>query len=305
MSTPRTNPKVDEFLSKANTWKEESIRLRSICLDSKLTEYLKWRQPCYTFQQGNVVIISAFKEYCALGFFKGSLLRDEQGLLDQPGEHSRAMRHLRFTSVEQIDEMEPIVRAYIDEAIELEKSGASVDFSEGRELPIPEELLEKFDEVPAFKTAFDALTPVGSGLTCWKYQEPSNRRLALREWKSTCRKFSRDWDCETRILCVHLSQAAKERCACIEMRSGRIFDGFGLNECYCGTKLQPIFRFDRCGRRRLLSSSVSRHRHFAHGSDCGRAPFEPRKEEFLERIHIVGLHDEEQRMLGVGPVPPD
>ncbi len=159
MGQPRTDGRVDEYLDRARQWQEESRRLRAICLDTALAETLKWRQPCYTFQDGNVAIISGFSNYCALGFFKGSLLDDPHHVLEQPGEHSRAMRQLRFTSVEEIDRAEPVIRAYIDAAIELEKTGASVDYSEDRDVPVPDELTAKFAELPALKTAFDNLTP--------------------------------------------------------------------------------------------------------------------------------------------------
>jgi uncharacterized protein YdeI (YjbR/CyaY-like superfamily) len=154
-----TNPKVDEFISKSPKWQEELERLRSIVLASGLTEELKWRQPCYSFQGSNIAILGGFKEYCALSFFKGALLKDPQSVLDAPGENTQSARLIRFTSVEEVAAMEPIVKAYIEEAIEVETAGLKVDFKETSEYSMPEELRTKFGENPAFKAAFEALTP--------------------------------------------------------------------------------------------------------------------------------------------------
>ena len=154
----RMNPKVDVFLSKAKKWREEMEKLRTIILDCGLTEELKWGAPCYTFQKSNIVIIQGFKEYCALMFFKGALLNDPNGILIKPGENTQAGRQIRFTNVREIVEMEPILKAYIYEAIEVEKAGLKVDFKKNTET-IPEEFQRKLDELPALKTAFEALTP--------------------------------------------------------------------------------------------------------------------------------------------------
>jgi uncharacterized protein YdeI (YjbR/CyaY-like superfamily) len=153
------NPKVDVYLSKAQKWQEELKKLRMILLDYGLTEELKWRAPCYTFQKSNIVIIQGFKEYCALMFFKGALLNDANGILIKPGENTQAGRQIRFTNVREIVEMETILKAYIYEAIEVEKTGLKVNFKKNTELIIPEEFQNKLDEIPAMKTAFDALTP--------------------------------------------------------------------------------------------------------------------------------------------------
>jgi uncharacterized protein YdeI (YjbR/CyaY-like superfamily) len=152
------NPKVDEFLSKAKKWQEEMEKLRMIIHDCGLTEELKWGKPCYTFQKSNIVIIQGFKEYCALLFFKGALLNDPRGILKKTGENTQAGRQVRFTNVREIAEMEPILKACIYEAIEVEKAGLKVNFQKNPE-PIPEEFQNKLDEIPALKTAFDALTP--------------------------------------------------------------------------------------------------------------------------------------------------
>jgi uncharacterized protein YdeI (YjbR/CyaY-like superfamily) len=155
----RMNPKVDAFIGKAKKWQEELRKLRMIVLDCQLTEELKWGQPCYTFQKSNIVIISGFKEYCALNFFKGALLDDANGILIRPGEHTQAGRQIRFTSVQEIVEMEPILKAYLYEAIEVEKAGLKVNYKETSDYVIPEELQSKLDEIPALRTAFDGLTP--------------------------------------------------------------------------------------------------------------------------------------------------
>jgi uncharacterized protein YdeI (YjbR/CyaY-like superfamily) len=159
MTNGNMNPEVDEYLGKAKKWQQEMTKLRAILLGSQLTEEFKWGKPCYTFQNSNVVMIIGFEEYCALSFLKGALLKDPDGILVAPGEHSQAARQIRFTSVQQIVEMEPRLTVYIDEAIGAEKAGLKVDFRESGELTIPEELQGKFDESPALKTAFDALTP--------------------------------------------------------------------------------------------------------------------------------------------------
>jgi uncharacterized protein YdeI (YjbR/CyaY-like superfamily) len=153
------NPKVDFFFSKAKKWQKELEQLRIIVLDCGLTEELKWGVPCYTFQKSNIVLIHVFKEYCALLFFKGALLNDAKGILVQQTENVQAARQIRFTNVREIVKMEPILKAYIYEAIEVEKAGLKVDFKKTTEFIIPEEFQKKLDKIPAFKTAFKALTP--------------------------------------------------------------------------------------------------------------------------------------------------
>ena len=153
------NPKVDEFLRKAKKWKEEYETLRNIVLDCELTEEFKWMHPCYTFEEKNIVLIHGFKEYCALLFIKGALLKDAHGILIQQTENVQAGRQIRFTNVQEIVDMETILKAYIHEAIEVEKAGLEVNFEKNTESIIPEELQNKFDEIPALKTAFEALTP--------------------------------------------------------------------------------------------------------------------------------------------------
>jgi len=152
----RMNPKVDGYLRKAKKWREETEKLRRISLYCGLTEELKWGKPCYTFQKSNIVIIQGFKEFCALLFCKGALLNDPNGILKKFGW--QAARRILFTNVREIVEMEPILKAYIFEAIEAEKAGLKVNYKKNPE-PIPEEFQNKLDEIPALKAAFDALTP--------------------------------------------------------------------------------------------------------------------------------------------------
>jgi uncharacterized protein YdeI (YjbR/CyaY-like superfamily) len=153
------NPKVDVYLTKAKKWQEELEKLRIIILDCQLAEELKWGKPCYTFEKHNIVIILPLKEYCALLFCKGALLNDANGILITPGENTQAARQIRFTNVREIVEMETILKAYIHEAIEVEKAGLKVNFKKITEFLIPDELQNKLGEIPALKTAFNALTP--------------------------------------------------------------------------------------------------------------------------------------------------
>lgn len=153
------NPKVDAFLRKTQQWQDEFVELRTITLGCGLTEELKWGKPCYTFQKSNIVIIQGFKEYCALMFFKGALLKDEKGILVAMTENTQAARQIRFSNVQEILKMEPILKDYINEAVEVEKAGLEVEFKETSEFPMPEEFQNKLDENPALKTAFEALTP--------------------------------------------------------------------------------------------------------------------------------------------------
>ena len=152
----KKNPKVDGYLRKAKQWQKEFKKLRRIILDCQLTEELKWGKPCYTFQKSNIVIIQGFKEFCALLFCKGALLSDPNGILKTFGW--QAARRIPFTSVREIVEIEPVLKAYIHEAVAAEKAGLEVEFKKNPE-PIPEELQNKLDENPALKTAFRALTP--------------------------------------------------------------------------------------------------------------------------------------------------
>jgi uncharacterized protein YdeI (YjbR/CyaY-like superfamily) len=159
MTKSRTNPKVEFFFSKAKKWQKEFEKLRMIILGCELIEELKWGKPCYTFQKSNIVLIHGFKEYCALLFMKGALLKDAKGILIQQTENVQAARQIRFTDVREIVKMEPILKAYVHEAIDVEKAGLKVNYKKTSEFIIPEEFQKKLDKIPALKTAFNALTP--------------------------------------------------------------------------------------------------------------------------------------------------
>lgn len=196
----KTNPKVDDHFNNVGQWEAELRQLRAIVLDYPFNEAYKWKQPCYVFGKSNVVILSEFKEYCALSFFKGSLLKDPYGLLVAPGENSQSTRMFKFTSVEEITEIKEIVRAYIQEAIDVEKAGLKVELKSKSEYDVPDELLSKFDEDPAFKTAFDALTP-------------GRQKGYLLHFSS--------------------AKQSKSRTDRIEKYRERIFDGKGMQDCVC------------------------------------------------------------------------
>jgi uncharacterized protein YdeI (YjbR/CyaY-like superfamily) len=153
------NPKVDGFIQRADQWKEEFIKLRAIVLDCGLTEELKWGVPCYTVNDKNVVLIHGFKEYCAILFVKGALLKDTHGILITQTENVQAARHMRFTGVREIEEVESILKAYIFEAAEAEKDGRKVQYKGTAEFSFPDELQHKMEENPELRTAFEALTP--------------------------------------------------------------------------------------------------------------------------------------------------
>lgn len=153
------NPKVDGFLSRSEKWREEFEKLRMIILDCQLTEELKWGVPCYTLDNSNVLLIHGFKEYCAILFVKGALLEDERGILITQTENVQSARQIRFTSLQQIIELEAVLKDYINQAIEVEKAGLKVSFKKSTEFSVSDEFQHKLDEIPALKTAFEALTP--------------------------------------------------------------------------------------------------------------------------------------------------
>jgi Uncharacterized protein conserved in bacteria len=169
-------PKVDEYLRKAKKWQKEFKKLRMIVLDCGLTEELKWGHPCYTFQKTNIVLIHGFKEYCALLFFKGALLKDANAILIQQTENVQAARQIRFTNVQEIVRMEAILRAYVRQAIEVEKAGLKVNYKKTSEFKIPEEFQNKLDETPALKTAFDALTPGRQRAYLFYFSQPKQSK---------------------------------------------------------------------------------------------------------------------------------
>lgn len=176
MASGTLNPKVDEFLTKAKKWKPEFEKLRKIVLDCGLTEDFKWMHPCYTFEKKNIVLIHGFKEYCALLFHKGALLQDAQGILIQQTENVQAARQIRFTNVQEIVDMEPILKAYILEAIEVEKAGLEVEFKKTTEFTVPEEFQMKLDQNPALQTAFEGLTPGRQRAYLHYFSEPKQAK---------------------------------------------------------------------------------------------------------------------------------
>lgn len=159
MTDSAKNPLVDAYINKATHWAEEIRILRSVLLGFQLTEKMKWGKPCYSLGKGNVAIIFPFKEYCAIGFFKGSLIKDPDGVLAAPGEHSQAMREIRFTGTQEIKKMDRTLKACISEAIGIEKAGLKVKFAENPVQEIPGELRTRMKKNPALKNAFSLLTP--------------------------------------------------------------------------------------------------------------------------------------------------
>ena len=194
------NPNVDLFLSKLKKWAEECDTLRNIILECQLNEELKWGVPCYTFQNKNILLIQAFKEYCAIGFFKGALLQDAKAVLNKIGENTQAARQIRFTNRQEILQMMPLLKAYIYEAIEVEKAGIKIPFQKNPEA-IPDELKKKLEESPVFKKSFEALTP--------------GRQRAY-------------------ILYFSAPKQSKTRETRIEKYTQQILDGKGFNDCTCG-----------------------------------------------------------------------
>lgn len=195
------NPKVDDFLAKSKKWQTEMQQLRMIVLDCGLKEELKWRVPCYTYKDSNVLIIGGFKECCVLSFIKGILLKDDSQILVAPGENSQSVRIAKFTNGKDIDKLAPILKTYIYEAIEIEKLGLTVELKEKDNLDFPEELINKMEENAKFKRAFEAMT--------------SGRQRGYN---------------------MHFSSAkqAATRIARIEKYTDRIMNGKGINDCVCG-----------------------------------------------------------------------
>lgn len=153
------NPKVEDFLNNATQWKEEFVKLREMSLDSGLTEDFKWMHPCYTLDGKNIFLFHGFKEYCAILFHKGALLKDKHGILIQQTENVQAARQLRFTNLQEIIDLEPVIKEYMKEAIDVEKAGLEVTLKVKSEYSVPEELEKKFAEMPELKEAFEGLTP--------------------------------------------------------------------------------------------------------------------------------------------------
>lgn len=195
------NPKVDDFIANAENWQEEIKTLRAIVLDCGLTEELKWKQPCYTYKNTNILIISGFKEYCVLSFIKGVLLKDSENILVSPGENSQSVRFARFTSKKEITEQKAILKAYIYEAIEVENAGLKVPKKDHTELELVDELKHKINTDAKFKVAFEGLTP--------------GRQRAYNMFFEQARQ-------------------SKTRKARIEKYTPRILKGKGMNDCVCG-----------------------------------------------------------------------
>ena len=195
------NPTADKYFLDAPQWQEELIQLRKIALSTQLTEMIKWGVPCYVFQESNVVLLGAFKGFCSISFFKGSLMGDPNGILLKPGENSQIARMIKFTHLDQIRELEPIIRAYIFEAIEIEKTGVKPIVDKSAELAFPEELLQVLDQDAAFKAAFTALTPGrqrGYNLFFTAAKQPATRITRIEKYRQ------------------------------------QILDGKGINDCTCG-----------------------------------------------------------------------
>jgi uncharacterized protein YdeI (YjbR/CyaY-like superfamily) len=152
------NPKVDFFFDKAQQWQKEFEKLRTISLETQLVEDLKWGCPCYTYEGKNIFLIHGFKEYCALLFFKGTLMKDPENILIQQSENVQAARQIRFTNLQQIIDLEKVLKDYMFQAVEIEESGAKVEMKKTKEFEMPEEFQQKLDENPELKEAFEALT---------------------------------------------------------------------------------------------------------------------------------------------------
>ncbi|MBC1231358.1 hypothetical protein HB816_12920 [Listeria booriae] len=197
MAEQKTNPKVEEYVNKAKRWQAEYKQLRAYALDCDLSEDIKWKHPCFMYEDNNIVLAHGFKEYCALLFMKGVLMKDPNGILVQQTANVQSARQIRFKNLEEIIEMEDIIKAYIKEAIEVEKSGAQVAFKKEEEFPVPEELDQKFAEMPALKEAFEKLTP--------------GRQRAY-------------------LLYFAAPKQSKTRISRIDKYTDRILDGIGLND---------------------------------------------------------------------------
>ncbi len=170
------HPKVDWFFDKATKWQKEYEKLRAILLDCGLTEELKWGCPCYTFEKRNIVLIHGFKEYCALLFFKGALLNDANGILIQQTKNVQSARQARFTNLQEIMKMEKILKAYIYEAIEVEKAGLKVNYKKTTDFKIPEEFQNKLDKSHALKKAFYTLTPGRQRAYIFYFSQPKQSK---------------------------------------------------------------------------------------------------------------------------------
>jgi len=153
------NSIADKYFLDAPQWQKELNQLRKIILSTQLTEMIKWGVPCYVFQESNIILLGSFKAFCSVSFFKGSLMQDPNGILSKPGENSQSVRMLKFTNLDQIRKLEQVIKAYIFEAIEIEKAGLKPALEKSADLEFPEELLQILGKDVAFKAAFTSLTP--------------------------------------------------------------------------------------------------------------------------------------------------
>ncbi|MEY2924687.1 MAG: hypothetical protein RLZZ337_1235 [Bacteroidota bacterium] len=195
------NPAIDQFIAKQKQWKDELAALRQIVVDCGLNEELKWRQPCYSYNGTNLIILGGFKDFCVISFFKGVLLNDEHGILKKQGENTQSARVIPFTNVQQIIELEPIIKSYIYESIEAEKLGLKVEFTDNKNINLVEELVGVLNQNPSLKQAFEALTP--------------GRKRAYNMF-------------------FEAAKQSKTRLARIEKYIPRIMQGKGMNDCVCG-----------------------------------------------------------------------
>lgn len=212
------NPKVDDFISNSKNWKPELEILRKIILDCNLFEEVKWGAPCYTFQNKNILMIHGFKDYCGLSFFKGALLNDANQLLVKPGENTQSGRLIRFTNIQEIIKLKPVLKSYIFEAIELEKKGLKVDFEKDNTHIITEEFQIKLNNNPELKIAFENLTP--------------GRQRAYNLFFSAAKQ-------------------SKTREIRIEKYTQQILNGKGINDCTCGLSKRMPYCDGSHGRKGL------------------------------------------------------
>ena len=193
--------RIDAFMEKQSLWAGELQLLREIPLECGLEETLKWRQPCYTFKGKNILIIGSFKDFCCLSFFKGVLLKDSEGILKQQGENTQSARIVPFTNVSEITKLKPILKAYVFEAIEIEKSGLKVEYRQPEEMEFPKELEQAFQKDVAFESAFKNLTP--------------GRQKGY-------------------LLFISGAKQSDTRVSRIEKHRSRIMAGKGIHDCVCG-----------------------------------------------------------------------
>ena len=195
------NPKIDDFIAQHQKWSEELAKLRAIILECNLTEELKWNTPCYTFEGKNIVLLGSFKNWCVISFLKGTLLKNKENILEQAGENSQSSKVIRFTTLQDIEKIESILKKYILEAIEIEKSGLKVELQKNDTLDFVEELQNKLNEDATFEKAFKNLT--------------LGRQRGYNMYFASAKQ-------------------SKTRTARIEKYEKRILEGKGINDCTCG-----------------------------------------------------------------------